>query len=225
MRKEMLRMRLKRKDQLPDMSSIDVMKENEDIAPSVFVIIITAYGEEGMAVEAIRSGARDCLKKPFSISQPERRKNIRAGFDNPAQPGKPPATVTLSQHHRIQKALRFINDNYRTDIRLAASAHEAGMSPAHFSRLFKKVIGLSHQDYLNRRRITKAKNLLRTSAQNVTEIAISLGFADTTGFGRIFKKLTGHTPTAFRSLPKKSFFAEKSIKSRVRIMKSRDRSD
>jgi len=77
------------------------------------------------------------------------------------------------------------------------------MSPAHFSRIFKKVMGLPYQDYLNGRRITKAKNLLRTSAQSVTEIAVSLGFADPTGFGRIFKKLTGHTPSTYRSLPQK----------------------
>ena len=76
------------------------------------------------------------------------------------------------------------------------------MSPAHFSRTFKRVMGLSYQDYLNSRRITKAKNLLRTSPQSVTEIAISLGFADPTGFGRIFKKLTDQTPSAYRSLPR-----------------------
>jgi YesN/AraC family two-component response regulator len=203
---------------LPDMSGIDVMKEIKDIAPSVLVIIVTAYGDEEVAVEAFRSGARDYLKKPFSISElstkidfylalrladQQRRKNILPGSDTPAQPGTPPAAVTLSQYHKIQQAVRFINDNYRTDIRLAAAAREAGMSPAHFSRIFKKVMGLSYQDYLNSRRITKAKYLLRTSAQSVTEIAVSLGFADPTGFGRIFKKLTGHTPSAFRSLPQK----------------------
>jgi len=201
---------------LPDMSGIDVMKEIKDIAPAVLVIIVTAYGDEEVAVEAFRSGARDYLKKPFSISElstkidfylalrladQQRRKNIVPGSSTPTKPGTPPVAVTLSQYHKIQQAVRFINDNYRTDICLDAAAREAGMSPAHFSRMFKKVMGLSYQDYLNSRRITKAKYLLRTSAQNVTEIAISLGFADPTGFGRIFKKLTGHTPSFFRSLP------------------------
>jgi two-component system response regulator YesN len=203
---------------LPDMSGIDVMKEIKDIAPSVLVIIVTAYGDEDVAVEAFRSGARDYLKKPFSISElstkidfylalrhadQQRRKNIVPGSDTPALPGMPPCAVTHSQYHKIQQAVRFINDNYRTDICLDDVARKAGMSPAHCSRIFKKVMGLPYQDYLNGRRIMKAKNLLRTSAQNVTEIAVSLGFADPTGFGRIFKKVTGQTPSSYRSLLRK----------------------
>ena len=203
---------------LPDMSGIDVMKEIKDAAPSILVIIVTAYGDEDVAVEAFRSGARDYLKKPFSISElstkidfylalrqadQRRRKNILPGPDTPARPGTPSAAVTPGQYHKIQQAVRFINDNYRTDICLDNVAGVAGMSPAHFSRIFKKVMGLPYQDYLNGRRITKAKYLLRTSPQSVTEIGFSLGFADPTGFGRIFKKLTGHTPSAYRSLPQK----------------------
>jgi YesN/AraC family two-component response regulator len=199
---------------LPDMTGIDAMREIKDIAPSVPVIIVTAYGDEDVAVEAFRSGARDYLKKPFSISElstkidfylalrhadQQRRKNILPL----AEPGAPPLSVTLSRYHKIQQAVRFINDNFRTTIRLDDVARKAGMSPAHFSRIFKQVMGMSYQDYLNRRRITKARNLLRTSALNITEIALSLGFSDPTGFGRNFKKLTGHTPSAFRRLPKK----------------------
>ena len=218
MRKEKLRICSKRKALLPDMSGIDVMKEIKDVEPSILVLIATAYGDEEAAVEAFRSGARDYLKKPFSISElstkidfylalrhadKQRRKNILPGSETPAQPGMLHSALTLGRQHKIQQAVRFINDNYQTDIRLAAAAREAGMSPAHFSRIFKKVMGLSYRDYLNGRRITKAINLLRTSAKSVTEIAVSLGFADPTGFGRIFKKLTGHTPSAFRNLPQK----------------------
>src|SRR5512143_560281 len=192
-----------RKAQLPDMSDIDVMKEIKDVEPSVLVIIVRACGDEEVAVEAFRSDARDYPKKPFRISEPSRRKNILPGSETPARPGMPHSIIALSQYHKIQQAVRFINDNYRTDIRLAAAAREACMSPSHFSRIFRKVMGSSYQEYLNSRRITKAKNLLRTSPQSVTEIAFSLGFADPTGFGRIFKKLTNQTPSAYRSLPRK----------------------
>jgi len=172
------------------------MKEIKNIAPSVLVLIVAAQVDEEVAVEALRNGARNYLKKPFG-------KNILPWTETPVQPGKLSSTVTLSQYHKIQQAVRYINDNYRTDIRLDAVAKEAGMSLSHFSRIFRKVMGLSYQEYLNGCRITKAKNLLRSSTRSITEIAISVGFADSTGFGRIFKKLTGQTPSAYRSLARK----------------------
>jgi len=172
------------------------MKEIKNVAPSVLVLIVTAHGDESAAVEAFRNGARNYLKKPFG-------KNILPGSGTPAQPGMPSSIVTPSQYHKIQQAVRFINDNYRTDIRLDAVAREAGMSPSHFSRIFKKVMGLSYQEYFNGCRIAKAKDLLHSSPRSITEIAVSLGFADSTGFGRIFKKLTGQTPSAYRGLARK----------------------
>ena len=172
------------------------MKESKDVSSSVLVLIVTANGDEEVAVKALRSGARYYLKKPG-------RKNILPEPGTPAAAGRPSVTVTASQYQKIQQAVRFINDNYRNDICLNDVAGEAGMSPSHCSRVFKKVMGVPYQNYLNGRRITEAKELLRTSGQSVTDIAAALGFADATGFGRLFKKLTGHTPSAYRSLPDK----------------------
>jgi AraC-like DNA-binding protein len=172
------------------------MKEVKDVEHSVLVLIVTAHGDEEAAVEALKNGARNYLKMPSG-------KNILPASETPVWPGKLPSTVTLGQYHKIQQAVRYINDNYRTDIRLDAVAKEAVMSPSHFSRIFRKVMGSSYQEYLNSRRIAKAKNLLRSSPRSITEIAGSVGFADSTGFGRIFKKLTGQTPSAYRSMARK----------------------
>jgi DNA-binding response OmpR family regulator len=58
------------------MSGIDVMKEIKDVEPSVLVLIATVCGDEEVAGEAFRNGARDYLKKLFSISEPSRREDI-----------------------------------------------------------------------------------------------------------------------------------------------------
>ena len=71
------------------MSGSDVMKEIRDIAPSILVHIVTAYGDEEVEVDALRSGARYCLEK---LS----RKNILPGPDAPELPGTQPSTVTPS---------------------------------------------------------------------------------------------------------------------------------
>lgn len=167
------------------------MKEIKDAQHSVLVVVVTAKDGEEVAVEAFRPGSRELLAKSFRTLLP-------SGPETPDDPARTSSPVTLSQYHKIQQALRFINDHYETGIRLGDAAAKAGMSQAHFSRLFKKVIGLSYLEYLNGRRITKAKSLLRTGARSVAEIALSLGYADSTGFCRNFKKLTGQTPTAYR---------------------------
>jgi AraC-like DNA-binding protein len=116
-------------------------------------------------------------------------------------PKAPSAAVTTLQYHQIRRAVGFVDDNYRTDISRDAACGLACMSPSHFSRTFRKVVGMSYQEYVNRKRIAKAKELLRTSPQSIAEIAAYVGFADNTGFGRIFKKVTGHTPSAYRKGP------------------------
>lgn|SRR5574337_1062554 len=168
------------------------MEEIKDVEPSVLVLIVKADGDKEVAVEAFRSRVSDYLAGQNILPGPGK-----------AQPGKLPSAVTPGQYHKIQQAVRFINDNYKTDIRLPAVAAQAGMSLSHFSRTFKKVMGLSYQEYLNNRRIAKAKKLLRASPKSISEIAVTLGFADPTGFGRIFKKVTGQTPSVYRGLRRK----------------------
>jgi AraC-like DNA-binding protein len=59
------------------------------------------------------------------------------------------------------------------------------------------------QDHLTSKTITNAEYLLRSIAQSVSDFAVSVGFSGPTGSGRILKKLTDHTPSAFRRLPQK----------------------
>ena len=151
------------------------IKESEQTMPD---LLVTEDGELNAVARIAKSGATNHLTAERTASN-----------------------ITCIHHHKIQRAVLYINDNYHTDISRSAVAGQAGMSASHFSRMFRKVMGVSYQEYVNSKRITKAMKLLCTSPQSITEIAISLGFADTTGFGRIFKKLTGHTPSAYRNLP------------------------
>jgi len=169
------------------------MEEFKGITPPLLDPSITSAGDEEMGSRVVSSSDRDFIKKPC-------RKNILPGTETESEPILLPAAVTHGQYHKIQMAVRFVNDNYRTDISRDAASGLAGMSPSHFSRVFRKVVGMSYQEYVNSKRITEAKDLLRTSPRSITEIGEYLGFADTTGFGRIFKKLTGNTPSAYRNL-------------------------
>jgi AraC-like DNA-binding protein len=167
------------------------MDELKGITPAVPDLSVTSEGVGDMDARVVRSGDSGLLRQPFL-------KDGLLGTRPEDEPKAPSAAVTNLQYHKIQKAVSFIDDNYRTDISRDAACGLAGMSPSHFSRTFRKVVGMSYQGYVNRKRIAKAKELLRTSPRSIAEIAAYVGFADNTGFGRIFKKVTGHTPSAYR---------------------------
>jgi AraC-like DNA-binding protein len=73
-----------------------------------------------------------------------------------------------------------------------------GTSVAHFSRAFKRSVGLPPHRYLLHRRIAMATRLLGEGERSLTDIALSLGFSDQSLFTRQFAALTGMTPGAAR---------------------------
>ncbi|WP_050515202.1 helix-turn-helix transcriptional regulator [Streptomyces rimosus] len=88
--------------------------------------------------------------------------------------------------------------DWATPLDLDAVAAHAGYSRFHFIRAFKQVYGLTPGQYLSRRRIERAEELLRTADLSVTEICWLVGFGSLGTFSARFKKQTGLTPSAYR---------------------------
>ena len=74
----------------------------------------------------------------------------------------------------------------------------AGLSPSHFSRLFKETIGQRPMQFVTRYRIEQAKRRLFDLQRSLVDIALECGFADQAHFSRVFKQVEGVTPSAFR---------------------------
>ena len=72
------------------------------------------------------------------------------------------------------------------------------LSPSYFSKLFLREVGENFTDYLNRKKITWAKDALRNTDTNINLIALDLGFQDNSYFVKVFKKYVGITPTQYR---------------------------
>ena len=77
-------------------------------------------------------------------------------------------------------------------------AREAKLSPARFSRLMKRVFGLTPSQYIAKTRIAAASILLRETDRTVAEIALACGFCDHSAFTRTFRKVVGVAPSEFR---------------------------
>ena len=106
--------------------------------------------------------------------------------------------LTPPEDPRIEPVLAYLRDNYTREVNLRELATLTYLSRAQLYRMFLKATGLSPTAYRNRLRIEKAKHMLRDTDCTVGEISVLLGFDSIYYFSRVFRQLTGMTPTAFR---------------------------
>ena len=106
----------------------------------------------------------------------------------------------FSQPRAVVQALKFIHENYATDLSLADIAGAANLSTYHLTRVFKKSTGISPHQYLVQVRVNSARSLLTAGAGNrsLAEIATAVGFADQSHLTRHFKRVLGRTPKELR---------------------------
>ena len=118
---------------------------------------------------------------------------ILMGWSSTLTPSCPPV-------ERFQSLLLDNVRNCNFDLGLAIA--QTGYSSSYFRKLFKEVTGLSPIMYFNRMRIEYAKTLLRQdSTLSIKEIAASSGFPDPYYFSRVFKKITGYSPSDYLLSP------------------------
>ncbi len=98
----------------------------------------------------------------------------------------------------MQKALRFLEDNYTLDITLDQIANEVNLSRFYFSRLFKLTTGMNFNSYLTRIRVDKAETAIISTGKTILEIAYEAGFNSIRTFNRAFKAIKGCTPQSLR---------------------------
>ena len=98
----------------------------------------------------------------------------------------------------LRRARDLIDRRYHELLDLDGLAQTAGYSRYHFARAFRDAFGETPGDYLARRRIERAKQLLRDANLTVTEICHLVGFSSLGSFSTRFHTLVGMAPTAYR---------------------------
>lgn len=124
--------------------------------------------------------------------------------------GRRGRTPSSRDEHRIAVALRQIeihtgdssepaNERAGDPLSLTALAAAAAMSPYHFLRTFRAVVGMTPHQYILHRRMHRAVALLRRTRDSVSTIAFDCGFSDLSTFNRRFHHIMGGSPSAYRS--------------------------
>lgn len=98
----------------------------------------------------------------------------------------------------IAPAIKHINEHYMEDFSIGELASLCHLSPSHFRRVFREIMGVGPLEHLNRTRILKACSLLRLSDASVMSICGAVGFTSLSSFNRHFVATTGSSPTEWR---------------------------
>lgn len=106
----------------------------------------------------------------------------------------PPLTSIL-----VKRAICYLNDNATYSISRWQIAGSVNISEDYLTRIFRKEIGISPWDYLNRYRIQIASRLLLETGSSISEIAALTGFQDQAYFCRVFRKVKGFPPGNIRT--------------------------
>lgn len=107
--------------------------------------------------------------------------------------------VDYAESNLISKLLIFISENYNKECTLSSAAEHVGYDYGYISKLFKKTVKLSFNNYVNNLRINEACRLLKTTDLSVRDITEMCGYTCTRTFNREFLKLTEMTPKEYRS--------------------------
>lgn len=138
-----------------------------------------SMGKETFLMKSMKYSLLECLTKDFAIE------------------GNNCGTGTAGDD-RVERMLRYVDKNLQGSVSLGEIAEELFMSESAASRLFKKIMGVTFQDYITGMRLRCAAEELLYTEKSVTSVSEICGFSNPSAFNKFFKKEYGCTPTVYR---------------------------
>lgn len=187
--------------QMPYKDGLTVMKEAKAAGICPKTIILSGYDEFQYAQKAVRYGASDYLLKPCRPTE------ILSKLEGLIEHKETMEEAAINIEHKsdekqtnrfVDMAVEYINDNYMQNLTLTLVADNVGVTSAYLSTLFAQTLDYGFIDYLNKVRIDRACNYLYDNQLKTYEVAYKVGFHDEKYFTKVFKKVTGMSPSQFR---------------------------
>ncbi len=205
--------------EMPGINGIQAAQLIRKTDPDCSIIFLTAFDEFSYARKAITVRAMDYLLKPYDekelmlvleeairLTQERERKAGREEegpwFGTGEALWRQEEETEDASNVRVGKVAQlvyhYIQQNYMYDISMQDMARITNYSEAYFCKLFKQCFNQNFTSYLAGYRVKEAKKLLEQPTVNIKDVGQAVGYMDSNYFARVFKRITGKTPTEYR---------------------------
>ncbi len=208
--------------EMPGITGLEAAGEIRKADKDAVILFLTAFDEFSYAKKAITLHALDYLLKPYDDDELFLSVDTAIHYVDELRSGEAKPLPITGEGERIdgtdagntvdevvdtssglsgQKLmLDFIEKHYMEDISVQDIASALNYSEAYFCKLFKQNFGRNFISYLSEYRIEKAKKQLAIISVNIKDIGRSVGYPDSNYFAKVFKRITGKSPSEYRSI-------------------------
>ncbi len=176
---------------MPVMDGLAMLQQARDQGLQLPFVVVSAFAEFEYARQAMKLDVREYLVKPVTLEDMETviRRLMSAQSEG--------NSVQNVRHPMVERALKMIQERNNEPINLAAVSKELKITPEYLSYLFHRDMGMNFSTYLRNHRIDRACTLLRDGNARIYEVARATGFTDSKYFCRVFREVTGKSPSTY----------------------------
>lgn len=195
--------------EMPGLTGLEVARKIRETDKNCGILFLTGFDKFSYAKQAISVRALDYLLKPyneqelvFAVEDAIRQVSAQQLPRRPAEEAVAPAPQEEDADIRTSliraQVQAFIEAHYREDISMQDAAAALRYSDAYFCKLFKQCFKVNFSAYLNEYRVGKARQLIADPRISLKDVSTACGYSDSNYFTRVFKRLTGQTPSEYR---------------------------
>ncbi len=195
--------------EMPGINGLEVARKIRESGKGCAILFLTGFDKFSYAKQAISVRALEYLLKPYNeqelIYAVEEAMQHAARFAKQTSqktedlsPAREEGNESLRLSLIREDIRSYIGKNYQDDISMQSAAQAMGYSEAYFCKLFKQCFRVNFSAYLNEYRIEKAKAMMADPRINIKDIGAACGYSDSNYFARVFKRITGQTPSDYR---------------------------
>lgn len=193
---------------MPFVDGIELLRKVTAMGIDTIVVFASSYDEFEYARQGLILGAFDYILKPIKESQLEnvlcrvKQRLQETRKDNMLEPAVAEAFenigVSTDSCKFVHQAAVYFSEHYGKLFTMEDMAEYFGLNKDYFGKQFKQIMGVTFSSFSSVLKIAYAKELMRTGNYKTYEISDILGYSSTDYFTKIFKEITGETPSVYR---------------------------